>query len=103
MGLLMMVSAGKGACTCAFFRPDGQKIIFASSHEVPNLNQNMAEIPHSQKTQTGNYKWDLTPYMNIYEANPDGSDLISLTSSEPYHAETLLSRWIIDCICKREV
>lgn len=86
-----MISTGKGACTCAFFRPDGQKIIFASSHEDPFLDEHMAESPHSQKTRTGNYKWDLTPYMNIYEANPDGSDLIALTSGPAYHAECAYS------------
>ncbi len=31
-----VVSTGYGACTCAYFRPDGQKIIFASSHEDPD-------------------------------------------------------------------
>jgi TolB protein len=86
-----MVSTGKGACTCAYFRPDGQKIIFASSHEDPELDQQVAKTPDSQKTQTGNYKWDLTSYMNIYEANLDGSDLISLTSGPAYHAECAYS------------
>ncbi len=85
------VSTGKGACTCAFFRPDGKKIIFASSHEDPELDAQMTKTPHSQKTQTGNYKWDLTPYMNIYEANPDGSDLIALTTGPAYHAECAYS------------
>ena len=33
-----MVSTGKGACTCAFFRPDGKRIIFASSHLDPNVD-----------------------------------------------------------------
>src|SRR5437867_3631975 len=32
-----MVSTGRGECTCAYFRPDGRKIIFASSHLDPNL------------------------------------------------------------------
>lgn len=91
IGIPSMVSTGKGACTCAFFRQDGQKIIFASSHEDPNLDQEMAKTPHSQKTQTGNYKWDLTPYMNIYEANPDGTQLIALTSGPAYHAECAYS------------
>src|SRR5271154_324777 len=27
----VMASTGKGACTCACYRPDGKKIIFASS------------------------------------------------------------------------
>lgn len=89
--LPVMVSTGKGACTCAYFRPDGQKIIFASSHEDPYLDEQMAQTPNSQKTQTGNYKWDLTPCMNIYEANPDGTDLRPLTDGPAYHAECAYS------------
>lgn len=87
----VMMSTGKGACTCSFFRPDGQKIIFASSHSDPDLDEQMIKTPHSQKTQTGNYKWDLTPYMNIYEANPDGTNLTPLTSGPAYHAECAYS------------
>lgn len=83
----VMVSTGKGACTCAYFRPDGKKIIFASSHEDPDTIESSSD----QKTQTGNYKWDLTPYMNIYEANPDGSDLVALTYGPAYHAECAYS------------
>jgi Tol biopolymer transport system component len=90
-GVPSMVSTGEGACTCAFFRPDGQKIIFASSHEDPHLEHRMKIIPNPQTTQTGNYKWDLTPYMNVYEANPDGTDLIALTSGPAYHAECAYS------------
>lgn len=86
-----LVSTGKGACTCAFFHPGGQKVIFASSHSDPDLEQQMTKIPHSQKTQTGNYKWDLTPYMNVYEANPDGSSLKPLTHGPAYHAECAYS------------
>src|SRR5690606_7906480 len=63
-----MVSTGFGACTCGFFHPDGGKIIFASSHESPLLLE-------ADKAPSDKYSWDLTPYMNIYEANVDGSDL----------------------------
>ncbi len=78
-----LVSTGKGACTCAYFRPDGKKIIFASSHASPLLEED--------KKTTGSYVWDLTPYMNIYEANPDGSDLVALTKGPAYHAECAYS------------
>lgn len=78
----LMVSTGKGACTCAYFRPDAKKIIFASSHSDPALNNSLD--PKA-------YKWDLTPYMNIYEANPDGSDLTPLTFGPAYHAECAYS------------
>ncbi len=81
----VMVSTGKGACTCSNFRPDGQKIIFASSHSCPDSSR------EQQSTEGGKYKWDLTPYMNIYEANPDGSDLVALTSGPAYHAECAYS------------
>lgn len=76
------VSTGKGACTCGFFRPDGKKILFASSHESP--------LDH-KKEDSATYKWDLTPYMNIYEANVDGSCLRALTAGPAYHAECAYS------------
>lgn len=82
-GIPRLVSTGKGACTCAYFRPDGQKIIFASSHE--------GHEERKIKMNDSKYKWDLTPYMNIYEANPDGSDLKALTTGPAYHAECAYS------------
>lgn len=74
-----LVSTGKGACTCAYFHPNGQKIIFASSHSDP--------IPFREEVPHEGYKWNLTPYMNIYEAGPDGTELKALTSGSAYHAE----------------
>lgn len=74
-----IVSTGEGACTCGFFRPDGEKILFASSHEDKN--------PEEAINTPGQYKWDLTPYMNIYEGNVDGSCLEKLTNGPAYHAE----------------
>lgn len=84
-----MVSTGLGACTCPFFKPDGQKIIFASSHSDPNHSKENA-VPGYQR-EGGQYVWDFTPYMNIYESNLDGSDLIPLTSGPAYHAECAYS------------
>ncbi len=82
-----LISTGHGACTCAFFRPDGKKIIFASSHETPgnleNDDQKMSRYQHDTKK----YVWELTPYMNIYEADPDGSNLRALTTGAAYKAE----------------
>jgi TolB protein len=75
-----LVSTGIGACTCGYFRPDGQKILFASSHEDPNP-------PDPVEPASGKYKWDLTPYMNIYETNLDGTSMKALTSGSTYHAE----------------
>lgn len=82
-GIPRMVSTGKGACTCGFFHPNGQKIIFASSHSDP--------CPLQPEETPGKYKWHLTPYMNIYEANLDGSALTALTTGSAYHAECAFS------------
>ena len=73
------ISRDAKTCTCSYFRPDGKKIIFAASPEAPEVNQ------------TGKYKWDLTPFMNIYEANIDGSDAVALTTGPAYHAECAYS------------
>lgn len=81
-----LISTGRGACTCAYFRPDGKKIIFASSHDDPNLNEKLAVVNGYQR-ENNNYVWDFTPYMNIYEANPDGSELKALTHGAAYSAE----------------
>ncbi len=78
-GTPRLVSTGDGACTCGFFRPDGEKILFASSHEN--------RVPEKESDPSGEYKWDLTPFMNIYEANPDGTELTKLTHGPAYHAE----------------
>ncbi|MEX0940222.1 MAG: DPP IV N-terminal domain-containing protein [Candidatus Babeliales bacterium] len=86
-----LISTGKGACTCAFFRPDGKKIIFASNHEAPDDFENEQKISGYQR-EGKKYLWEFTPYMNIYEANPDSSDLKALTYGPAYKAECAYSR-----------
>ncbi len=76
---LRQISRDAGTCTCSYFRPDGQKIIFAASPEQINAQQG------------GKYKWDLTPYMNIFEVNIDGTDPVALTEGPAYHAECAYS------------
>ena len=85
-----MVSTGKGACTCAYFRPDDKKIIFASSHEDPGVGAEDLEAPGYQR-ENKNYSWKFTPYMNVYEADPDGSNLKALTFGPAYKAECAYS------------
>jgi TolB protein len=87
-GEIKRVSTGLGACTCAYFRPDGKKIIFASSHEAPT---DIAVTVPGYQRNGGQYVWAFTPYMNIYEANPDGSELRALTYGSAYHAECAYS------------
>ncbi len=83
-GIFQMVSTGQGACTCGFFKPDEEKILFASSHGAPPSDEINNE-------PTSRYVWALTPYMNLYEADLDGSNLHPLTSGPAYHAECAYS------------
>ncbi len=87
-----MVSTGIGECTCAYFHPDKDKIIFASSHSDPGLyDENYSPNAPGYQREGGSYAWDFTPYMNIYEANRDGSNLTPLTTGPDYHAECAYS------------
>ncbi len=86
------VSPGIGKTTCAYFSPDGKKIIFASSHLDPEAKKQYAEEyrQREEERKSGKrrrYKWDFDPYLDIFEANPDGSDLRRLTDTPGYDAE----------------
>jgi len=76
-----MASTGKGACTCADFHPSKPKIIFASSHLDPTLGE------PKPKKETRGYAWDFNEHMDIFEADPAGSNLRRLTDAPGYDAE----------------
>src|SRR5207248_2794710 len=91
-GSFRRVSPGVGRTTCSYFSPDGRKIIFASSHLDPEAGKHQEEEyrRRDEDKQAGrrrNYQWDFDPYMDIFEANPDGSELKRLTDSKGYDAE----------------
>jgi Tol biopolymer transport system component len=86
------VSPGVGRTTCSYFRPDGKKIIFASSHRDPEAPRHYAEeyARRAEEKRSGKrrrYQWDFDPYMDIYEADPDGTHLKRMTDASGYNAE----------------
>src|SRR5262249_28587707 len=97
------VSPGVGKTTCSYFSPDGTKIIFASSHEDPKAKEHQAAEYKRREEEKGKrrrYQWDFDPYMDIYEANPDGTDRKNLTNSKGYDAEGSYSadgKYIVFC------
>jgi Tol biopolymer transport system component len=87
-----MLSTGRGRTTCAYFSADGTKILFASSHTDPDIEQ--TELKARQEAAAGGrrrYMWDFDPNMEIYIINVDGTGLKRLTDSPGYDAEASFS------------
>jgi Tol biopolymer transport system component len=80
-----MVSTGRGRTTCAYFFPDGKRILYSSTHGAG------ADCPPPPDRSRG-YVWKLYPEYEIYTARPDGSDLRRLTNNPGYDAEATISR-----------
>src|SRR4051812_42978286 len=91
-GRTRRVSPGVGKTTCSYFRPDGKKILFASTHLDPRAKEHYAEEYRQREEdrkagRRRTYKWDFDPHMDIFEANPDGTGLRRLTDAPGYDAE----------------
>jgi TolB protein len=92
-GKAVRVSPGNGRTTCGYFRPDGKRVIWASSHGDPDTKKHQeAEIKlreeEAKTKKTRRYSWDFDPHMKIYESNLDGSDIKCLTpNAKVYTAE----------------
>ena len=87
-----MVSTGKGKCTCAYYHPNGKSIIYASTHLDPALaNGAKTDSKQARKgpaySRSERYRWDFDPYMDIFRADLDGSNLVRLTDTPGYDAE----------------
>jgi len=80
-----LISGDKGKTTCSYFRPDGKKIIYASTMHNPASG---TEPPPKEERK---YQWDFDSDMEIYEADPEGANLKRLTSSDGYDAEGVYS------------
>jgi len=78
------VSSGKGRTTCAYWMPDGQRLLYASTHAAADDCLPPPDRSHG-------YAWKLYPEFDIYTANPDGSDIQPLTKSDGYDAEATIS------------
>ncbi len=78
------VSTGDGRTTCAYFYPDGDRILYSSTHHF-----NLA-CPTPPDFSMG-YVWAVYPSFDIFAADADGSNVVQLTSSFGYDAEATFS------------
>ena len=79
-----LVSSGAGRTTCAFFFPDGRRLIYASTH------LGGAACPPPPDRSQG-YVWPLYPSWDIFAADADGGHLTRLTDNDTYDAECAVS------------
>jgi Tol biopolymer transport system component len=80
-----LVSTGKGRTTCAYFFPNGKRILYSSTHAAgPNCPP---PVDYSR-----GYVWKLYPEYDIYTAKPNGSDVKRLTDNPGYDAEATVSQ-----------
>ena len=72
--------------------PDGKSILFASSHLDPALVEGQGRAPANTAkapaySRTERYRWDFDPFMDIFRADLDGTNLVRLTDTPGYDAE----------------
>jgi Tol biopolymer transport system component len=102
---LHRISTGRGRTTCSYFSPDGQRILFASSHLDPQLAETEQEAVRQEEAdrQSGRrrrYEWVFDPHMDLFLADRHGHIHARLTDSPGYDAEGAFSpdgRQIVFC------
>ncbi len=79
-----LVSTGKGRTTCAYFFPDGDRVLYASTHLGGR------DCPPPPDMSSG-YVWALYPDYDLFSARTDGTDVRRLTTHPGYDAEATVS------------
>ena len=79
-----LVSTGLGRTTCSFIAPDGQSIIYCSTHLGDQV------CPPEPDMSQG-YVWALYESFDVFRADMDGGNLTRLTSTPGYDAEAVYS------------
>lgn len=85
------LSPGTGRATCAYFHPDGERVLFASSHEDPESELTQAlELEKRESGGADRYSWDFDARYDLFVSEPDGR-LTALAPAEGYDAEGYFS------------
>ncbi len=82
------VSPGHGKTTCAWIHPDGERVLFASTHDDPaSKDLQQAELDFRASGQTRRYAWDYDEHFEIYQTSLRGDGYWNLTNARGYDAE----------------
>lgn len=79
-----LVSRGKGRCTCGFFVPGTDEIVYSSTDWWD-------EGPAPKPDYSRGYVWAVNPYFRIFRAKSDGSHRRMLIEALGYFAETTIA------------
>lgn len=80
------ISTGLGRTTCSFFMPDGQHILYSSTH----LSNEECPTPPAPDPK-GRYLWPIYPEYDIFMADLEGNIVQQMTDTYGYDAEAVLS------------
>ena len=80
-----LISTGTGRTTCSYFTPDGQSIVYASTH------LGARECPPVPDKSEG-YVWPIYDTYDIFKVNVDGTNLTRLTNTKGYDAEATIAK-----------
>ncbi|MFZ4763448.1 MAG: M28 family peptidase [Roseimicrobium sp.] len=86
------LSPGLGKTTCAWVAPDGQSVIFASTHlDTDSKAKQAAEIADRTSNRVRKYSWDYDEHYDIFRHTLKDGKLEQLTTARGYDAECALS------------
>ncbi len=80
-----MISTGMGRTTCAYFLPDNNHIVYASTHLA---DEKCPEVP---LRKNGKYVWPVYDSFDIFVADLEGNITAQLTNEPGYDAEATVS------------
>ena len=87
-GQVRRVSPGHGKTTCAWIHPDGERLLFSSSHEDPEArDKQKQELDRRASGAAKRYTWDFDKQHDIYVGDLRGADLRNVTQTLGYDAE----------------
>ncbi len=82
------VSTGTGKTTCAWIHPDGQRMLFASTHLDPEAKaKQKAEFKERAENRVRKYSWDYDEAFDLFEYDLKTKALKQLTRERGYDAE----------------
>jgi len=91
-GDLSRISPGTGKTTCAWIHPDGDRILFASTHHDAQSEQlQRAELEARDSGNQRRYAWDYDPEFELYEHLLATGENRRLTNARGYDAEASYS------------